>query len=88
MKKNLNPVLPEDFKLTHRKCLVCGNPTQGYGCWNDGYTCSRKCEAEKESQPCNFGEPNEHEHQMVHRPDPGAGSDVVPCDGERTTTSS
>jgi len=59
MKKQFNSVLPEDFKIANRMCIVCGKKTEGYGCWHEGYTCSRKCEEVKESQPRNFGE---HQH--------------------------
>lgn len=68
MKRQINPVLPEDFKLTTRKCLICGKPTQGYACWNDGYTCSRKCEAVKEAQPRDFGENHATHHHAGTRP--------------------
>lgn len=56
MKKPLNPVLktPIDYRpkaerkaeeptLAPRTCLVCQKPTQGYGCFAEGYTCSRRC---------------------------------------------
>jgi len=59
MKRPSNPVLDENFKLDNRKCLICGKSTQGYGAWHNGYTCSRKCEAVKESQPRDFGEHHE-----------------------------
>ena len=26
-------------------CIVCGKATHGYGAWEDGNTCSRKCES-------------------------------------------
>lgn len=79
MKKQFNSVLPEDFKIANRMCIVCGKKTEGYGCWHEGYTCSRKCEEVKESQPRNFGE--HHEHQMVHRSGSGAGDEPDASEG-------
>lgn len=50
MRRQVNPVLPEDFKLNNRTCLVCKKPTQGYGCFSLGYVCSRKCNEAYEKQ--------------------------------------
>lgn len=49
----------EEITLPIRTCLICNKVTLGYGSWNHGYTCSRKCEAIEEAKPRNFGEPNE-----------------------------
>lgn len=66
MKRVPNPVIPdytpkaknvEDIGLPLKPCLICQKMCQAYGSWSDGQTCCRKCEAEKESQPRNFGEP-------------------------------
>lgn len=48
MKRASNPVLDENFKFDNRTCLVCNKKTQGYGSWQAGFTCSRKCEQQYE----------------------------------------
>lgn len=37
-------------------CLVCKKMTHGYGSWNEGKTCSRKCEATYEATRVTEGE--------------------------------
>ncbi len=60
-------MLDENFKLDNRKCLICGKPTQGYGAWGEGYTCSKTCEEAKENQPRNFGENHATHHHAGTR---------------------
>jgi len=63
MKKPHNPVLDKELGAMLYTCIICGTKTQGapYGRWGDiGGTCGRSCEATKEAQPRDFGEPHEH----------------------------
>jgi len=39
-------------------CLVCKKMTHGYGSWNEGSTCSRKCETQYEETRAPQGEQN------------------------------
>ena len=60
MKQRLkNPVIPDytpkaerekkqEIVLDDRFCLVCTKKTAGYGAWQHGFTCSRKCETQQE----------------------------------------
>lgn len=63
-KRPFNPVIPNYTPRSERNkevvehfeykpCIICGKKiTEGYyGSWNDGGTCSRKCEMEQEKKP-------------------------------------
>jgi len=42
-------------------CLVCKKMTHGYGSWNEGNTCSRKCETQYDETRAPQGERNAQE---------------------------
>lgn len=86
-RKKAEPQQEEEIPL--RTCMVCKKPTLGYGCFQEGYVCSRKCnEAYEKSRPSLIDYViGEHHEQVVRKPDSGAGSDGVSCEGERTETS-
>lgn len=48
-----NPVISQEIadKVGVRHCIECGEKCQGYGPWQEGFTCNRICEDIKENRP-------------------------------------
>lgn len=84
MKRVSNPVLPSDFgkkkaqqevdEIPPRTCMVCKKPTLGYGMFQEGVVCSRKCnETYEKNRPSLIdyviGENHESSDRSVPRAD-------------------
>jgi predicted nucleic acid-binding Zn ribbon protein len=69
----------EDPILAPRTCMVCHKATQGYGSFQEGYVCSRKCnETYEKNRPSlidfQIGEHHE-KSEVVHRTGSGTGDE-------------
>jgi hypothetical protein len=58
--KNLREAQEEYADKVVGLCCVCEKPVPGfYGMWQEGGTCSKKCEQEREKQPKHVGHSEE-----------------------------